>query len=261
MSSEEVIYNVQEMAAELFELLRLRISPIGIKVLEKEEMLNDIPKCRRVNEKHTPCQLLRQSMSLGYTIALTRGDMPEGFSMCEGLHGLIPQDEKWHAGDTAVGRWYATAADGKAHLDTYPFIPYGKYEAIVSSPLASGRVKDPDVCMVIGRPGQIFFLLAGLLRHNYAPLDTPIIGESSCSQHWIRTLMTGKPNISLPCFAEMRFGEYPDDCVIFSATPSDLRKALDGTRELNRIGLRYPVPSFGVLHDPAASHSKGGKTN
>jgi len=245
-------YDFAEMTKDLFSLLRLRITPIGIKALEKEADIDKIPRCRRAKAKHTACQFLGQAMNLGYTIAMVSGDNP--IAMCEGLHGLRPQDDEWKSGQSAVGVWYATPADGKAHLDTYPYIPHGKYEAIVASPLNSGKLEKPDVCMVVGLPGQIFILLAGFLRHDYKPLDTPIIGESSCSQHWIRTLMTGKPNVSLPCFAEMRFAQYPDDCVIFTCTPKDLKKAIDGTRELNKIGLRYPIPGYGVMADAQMGH-------
>lgn len=241
-------YNVQEMANELVSLLRLKATPLGIKVLEKEEDINNIQKCRTLKDGQylTPCQLFGQAMNLGRTTVITKNHIPN--LNCEGIYGMRPQDEEWHEGQGQVGIWYAEPKDGVERQKHTPYIPYGKYEAIVASPLSSGNI-DPDVCMVVGQPAQIFILLSGYLRHDYCPLDTPIAGESNCSNHWVRTFLTGKPNVSLPCFAELRFGQYPEDCLIMTCTPKDLRKALDGVKELSKVGMRYPIPGYGMMMD------------
>ena len=44
------LYNVKEMAKDLFDLLRLTVTPIGIKLLEKEEDIAKIERCRCVPE-------------------------------------------------------------------------------------------------------------------------------------------------------------------------------------------------------------------
>lgn len=251
-------YNVKEMAGDLMSLLRLTVNPIGIKLLEKESDIDKIERCRRVPEgvKFTGCQVFAQAMNMNYTIALTKGVIP--IENCAGIHGLRPQDQTWHEGQEPIGVWYAEPKDGVERQKHTPFIPYGKYEAIVASPLAAGRI-DPDVCMIVAKPAQIFILLSGYLRHDYAPLDTPICGESSCSSHWVRTFLTGKPNISLPCFAELRFAQYPEDSLIFTMTPAQLKKAIDGTKELQKIGLRYPIPGYGMITDARAGHDKSYK--
>ena len=252
------LYNVKEMAKDLFDLLRLTITPIGIKLLEKEEDIAKIERCRRVPEGvcYTGCQVFGQAMNMGYTIALTKNIIP--IANCDGIHGFRNQDQEWHDGQDPIGIWYAEPKDGVERQKHTPYIPYGKYEAIVASPLSAGRM-EPDVCMIVAKPAQIFFLLSGYLRHDYAPLDTPICGESSCSSHWVRTALTGKPNISLPCFAELRFAQYPEDCMIFTLTPAQLKKAIDGAKELQKIGLKYPVPGYGVITDARAGHDKSYK--
>lgn len=249
-------YDFKQMTSDLISLLRLKTNPIGIQVLEKEGDIEKIPKCRTLkdNEFFTPCQLFGQSMSLGLTYAMTKNHIP--VLNCEGINGMCPQSEEWHEGAAQVGVWYATPADSRARQDNCPYLPYGKYEAIVSSPLESGKI-EPDVCMVLGQPVQIFYLVAGYVRHGYAPLDTPIAGESNCSNHWMRTIMTGKPNVSLPSFAEMRFANYPQDSLISTWTPEQMQKAIDGVKELFKIGLKYPIPGWGEMHGNGSIWGKG----
>ena len=250
-------YDFKSIVADIYTYLRVKTTPIGIKAFEHARDVDSIPKCRRPQVKYSACQILGQAINVGWTVAMAADDF--GLEACPHLLGLKPQTEEWKQGQSAVGVWYAEPEDGKKHLDTYPYIPYGKYEAYVASPLASGHIQDPDVCMVVGLPAQIFILLTGLQRHDYRPLDTPFVGEDSCSQHWVRTFMTGKPNISLPCFAELRFGQFPEDSVIFTSTPADLKKAIEGVKELHKFGLRYPIPGYGVLVDVQRGHDKSYK--
>lgn len=239
--------NVMEMYDDLMKMLRLKVTPLGIKALEKESELESIPKVRTLKENQyfTPCQLFGQAMSMGSTWAVTKNHIP--LLVCGGINGMCPQNEEWHEGAAQVGIWYAEPEDSRERQRNMPYIPYGKYEAIVVSPLNSGKYM-PDVCMVVGMPAQIFFLMSGYLRHDYKPIDTPFAGESSCSNHWVKTLMTGEPNISLPCYAEFRFGSYPEDCLIMTLTPPQLKKAIEGMKELAPLGMRYPVPGWGVTH-------------
>ena len=240
-------YTCIEMYNELMTMLRLKTSPIAIKVLEKEEQMTEIPKCRTLKDGDyfTPCQLIGQAMTLGRTMAITKNHIP--LLNCEGINGMCPQDQVWHDGEAQVGIWYAERQDGIERQKNTPYIPYGSCEAIVFSPMSTDKF-DPDVCMILGTPAQIFFLLSGYLRHDYKPIDTPFAGESSCSNHWVRTYLTGKPNISLPCYAELRFGGYPEDSLIMTLTPAQLKKAINGMKELAPLGMRYPVPGWGVMH-------------
>lgn len=248
--------NCKELARELVSMLRLKVTPIGIKLLEKEEDIANIPKCRTLKEGeyYTPCMVFSQAMNLGRTTAITKNHIP--LLVCEGINGFAPQDEEWFEGAAQVGLWYAEPKDSRARQQYTPFIPYGKYEAIAVSPLEAGKF-EPDVCVILGVPAQLFFLLSGYLRHDYEPLQTPFAGESSCSNHWVNTFLTGKPNIALPCYAEQRFGNYPEDCLIMSITPKDLRKALDGMKELSPMGMRYPVPGWGNMHPNGKIWGKG----
>ncbi|HCD27194.1 MAG TPA: hypothetical protein DER02_06715, partial [Gammaproteobacteria bacterium] len=69
---------------------------------------------------------------------------------------------------------------------------------------------------------------------------------------WGRALATGEPSLSLPCFAERRYGGVMDDEMLMAIPPSYLPGVVRGLEALSRNGLRYPIPSYSVNNDARA---------
>jgi len=124
-----------------------------------------------------------------------------------------------------------------------------KYAGIVYSPLSSGRIAEPDVCAIYANSAQIFMLLCGLTHTKYEKLDFTFVGESTCSDSWVRTFVTGKPSVSLPCFAERKFGGVRDSDILVTLRPADLITAIEGLNSLSKNGLRYPIPPYSLSTD------------
>ncbi len=78
------------------------------------------------------------------------------------------------------------------------------------------------------------------------------VGESACADSWGRALATGEPSLSIPCFAERRYGGVLEDELLMAIPPSYLPKVIDGLAALSKNGLRYPIPQYGVQHDVRA---------
>jgi hypothetical protein len=78
------------------------------------------------------------------------------------------------------------------------------------------------------------------------------VGESACADSWGRALATGEPSLSIPCFAERRYGGVMEDELLMAMPPKFLPIALDGLAALDRNGLRYPIPPYGVQTDATA---------
>ena len=79
------------------------------------------------------------------------------------------------------------------------------------SPLASGRLDPPDIALFYATPGAMMYFINGLQWQGYKRFDWSVVGESACADSWGRALKTGEPSLSLPCFAERRYGGVPDD--------------------------------------------------
>lgn len=235
---------------ELNRLLRLKTTPIGMKLFERVEDMQGIPKVRRPTATHTADQIVAQAARLGFTVGITRDDLigPQ----CGTVLGLHERDEQWLSGEKITGVWYATLEDASAHQHAMHGAPQGRYKAMAVSPLASGRLDPPDICLLFGTPGQMIIFINGLQWSGYRRFDWSVVGESSCADSWGRALATGEPSLSLPCYAERRYGGVPDEEMLMALSPRDLLKAIAGMQALSRNGLRYPIAPYGIQADVRA---------
>jgi len=77
------------------------------------------------------------------------------------------------------------------------------------------------------------------------------VGESACAESWGKALKTGEPALTIPCYAERRYGCVADDELLMAIPPRFLPKVIDGLA-VNKNGLRYPVAPYGIQSDAAA---------
>ena len=151
-----------------------------------------------------------------------------------------------------AGVWYGTKEDASAHQNAMDVVEYGLYEAMAVSPLAGGRLNPPDICLIYATPAQMILLINGLQWTGYKKLDWGCVGESSCADSWGRALKTREPSLSIPCFAERRYGGVMEDELLMAIPPSFLPKTILGLEALSSNGLRYPIPQYGVNNDVRA---------
>jgi len=241
-------YNCKEISDKLTKLLRLEVIPIGIKGYEDIEEMEQIPKIRKPKHIFTPCQMIGQAVHMGFTIGFTEKDVVT--HNCNSVIGLDEQDDEWMKESVGLfrGVWWEKENDVLNHQSSLTSIESVKYKGIVCSPLSSERI-EPDICLINASPGAVFMLLSGFLHRDYKALDLKIVGESSCSMTWVKTLYTGQIGVSMPCFAEMRYAGMSPDKMILTMTPKDLVKAIEGVETLSKSGLRYPVPPYGTQVD------------
>ena len=119
------------------------------------------------------------------------------------------------------------------------------------SPLRSARIDDPDIVLFYGTPGQTILFVNGLQWKRYKRYDMTITGESACSDSWGRALATGETSISIPCYAERRFGGVADDEMLLAMPPDEFARGIEGLQGLGKVGLRYPIPPWGSHADPS----------
>jgi uncharacterized protein (DUF169 family) len=243
-------YDWPGLVDELQRLLRLRTTPIGMKLFETVEEMEAIPRIRRPTEIHTADQIVAQAARLNWTVGITADDLVG--QQCGAVIGLQPQDEAWLSGAHMTGVWFETVDDASAHQRAMHTVPHGRYRALAVSPLASGRLDPPDVCLIYASPGQMIMLISGLQWSGYRKLEFGCVGESACADSWGRALATREPSLSIPCFAERRYGGVLDDELLLATPPAYLPKAIAGMQRLSRNGLRYPIPQYGIQSDARA---------
>ena len=242
---------MKDLVAKLEGLLRLRSIPFGMKLFESVAEMAAIPKIRRPKESvHTLDQVVGQASRLGWTVGITTQDLVG--DQCRSVVGLGGQDDKWYSGQHMVGVWYATPVDAAAHQKAMNVVPAGKYKALAVAPLASGRLNPPDIALFYATPGAMIYFINGLQYSGYKRFDWSVVGESACADSWGRALRTREPSLSIPCFAERRYGGVLDDEMLMALPPEQLEKAIAGMEALAKNGFRYPFAQYGIQQDVRA---------
>lgn len=239
-----------EIVDSLNRLLRIRTTPIGMKLFERVEDMEAISRVRRPNAIHATDQIVGMAARNGWTVGITADDLVG--AQCKTVIGLAPRDDEWLAGDRYKGVWYDDEESAGAHQAAMDVVPFGEYQAMAVSPLVSGRLNPPDICLIYATPAQMILFINGLQYTGYKKLEWGCVGESSCADSWGRALSTGEPSLSIPCFAERRYGGVMEDELLMAIPPKFLPKVIAGLEQLAANGLRYPIAPYGVNNDVRA---------
>ena len=248
--STDLHYNGERIVADLNRLLRLRTTPIGMKLFQSIDEMTAIERIRRPKDVHTTDQIVGQAARNGWTVGITAEDLVG--AQCSTVIGLHPRNEDWLSGDRMNGVWFGSQEDAAAHQKAMDVVDYGKYQAMAVSPLSSGRLNPPDICLIYATPAQMILFINGLQWTGYKKLNFGCVGESACADSWGRALATGEPSLSLPCYAERRYGGVMEDELLMAIPPHFLPKVIQGLEALASNGLRYPIPSYGINNDVRA---------
>jgi hypothetical protein len=87
-ASQQTTYDWKAIIDDLNALLRLRTTPIGMKMFATVEEMEAIPKIRRPKSIHTTDQIVAQAARLGWTVGITMKDLVG--AQCGAVIGLHP---------------------------------------------------------------------------------------------------------------------------------------------------------------------------
>ena len=240
-----------KISADLERLLKLRSFVFGMRLFEKRDEMEAIPRIRRPQNVHTLDQIVGQAARLGWTIGITADNLVG--AQCRAVVGLgNAKDAAWRSGKHMVGVWYSSDEDASAHQAAMECVEDGRYEALALSPISSGRLDPPDIALFYATPGAMIYFINGLQWAGYKRFDWSVVGESACADSWGRALKMHTPSLSIPCFAERRYGGVLDDEMLMALPPDYLPKAIAGMEALSKNGLRYPFPQYGIQQDVRA---------
>ncbi len=189
------------LSAELEQTLRLRSIPFAMKMFELREDMEAIPRIRRPSAVHTLDQVVGQASRLGWTVGVTAEDLVG--AQCRAVVGLGgAKTDDWRSGRHMKGVWFEDDAGAAAHQAAMHCVPDGQFEALAVSPLASGRLGEPDIALFYATPGAMMYFINGLQWSGYKRFDwsvvfPPIRFRSACRcragpscwisrHHWLR---------------------------------------------------------------------------
>ena len=238
-------FDWDQITDDISSYLRLVPTPVGLKFCGTSEELQSIPGIRLSDDRFSVCQGIGRAVLFGWTVGIQKKNIHADY--CRVIHGMADRDEKFVSGRMFADIWFEPGAAKKHHQSMY-CLP-NKYIGIAVSPLRTKRLNNVDVCVLYANSGQMFILLSGFLYSDFRKLQFTFSGESACNDTWVRTMLTGRPYIALPSYAERKFGMVSDNEISLSITPQDLVKALEGVKILYKNGLRYPIAPYGLTVD------------
>ena len=239
------------LSNELQQLLKLRSIPFGMKMFDSVADMEAVERIRRPTDVHTLDQIVAQASRLGRTVGVTSDDLVG--SQCRAVVGLgKAKDAAWRSGQHMKGVWFEDDESARAHQEAMHCVEDGIYEALAVSPLASGRLDPPDIALFYATPGAMMYFINGMQWRGYKRFDWSVVGESACADSWGRALKLREPSLSIPCFAERRYGGVLDDEMLMALPPEQLEHAISGMKALAKNGFRYPFPQYGIQQDVRA---------
>lgn len=242
-------YDWQDITDRLVKYVRVAQTPVGVKYFKTRGEIMAVPKVRIPTKHIAPCTTISQAVQFNWTVACLAETIHINY--CRGIHGMFQRDEKWYSGKIFDKVYYDKLEDSKAHHTALACLP-AEYSGMVASPLITDRLGEPDVCIIYADPAQVFMLLIGWQYYGYEKLEFTFVGESTCSDSWVGTIMTGKPKVSIPSFADRKFGGLKDNELVLSMKAADLLRAVDGVEQLYKNGLRYPIAPYSLTTDMIA---------
>ena len=240
--------DLPRIANDLERILKLRNPAFGMKLFEDAAEMEAIPRIRRPKSVHTLDQLVAQAARLGWTVGVTSENLVG--AQCRAVVGLgNAKTSEWASGKATFGVWHGTLEDAAARQASLDCVPDGKYNGLAISPLAAGRLDPPDIALFYATPGAMMYFINGLQYVGYKKFDWGVVGETACADSWGRALAKREASLSIPCFAERRYGGVLDDEMLMALPPDQLDKAIKGMEALAKNGLRYPFPQYGIQMD------------
>jgi uncharacterized protein (DUF169 family) len=240
--------DLARISADLERILKLRNPPFGMKLFESAAEMEAISRIRRPKNVHTLDQVVAQAARLGWTVGITADNLVG--AQCRAVVGLgNAKTEDWASGKHTVGVWHGDIESAAARQAALTCVPDGKYQALAVSPLAAGRLDPPDIALFYATPGAMMYFINGLQYVGYKKFDWGVVGETACADSWGRALTKREASLSIPCFAERRYGGVLDDEMLMALPPDQMDKAIKGMESLAKNGLRYPFPQYGIQMD------------
>jgi len=231
--------NYERIDNQLNKYLRLATFPIGVKLLENSEDLNNVKYLKKPEHKIALCQIFSYARYYGWTMGCTKED-----NLCplaEISIGFEKSNKLFEEGAFFIGRYNETKEAAKKTSSTMPQLPYGQYSAIVSGALSRIDFK-PDLILIWGNSSQIMRLIQGYLWKRGGRISMSTFCDGVCADTISNAMLTGELQVAFPCLGDRRFGLAMDSDLIASIPFGIVEEIIEGMEKTHKAGTRYPIP-------------------
>ncbi|MDD9966103.1 MAG: DUF169 domain-containing protein [Myxococcales bacterium] len=230
--------------AALSRYVRLASFPVAVRFIRDWDEVPERAKrpARDLGNRFTTCQAISIARRFGWVLALGREDSSCVLgAMSLGLEKRLPQ---YSEGNLCVALYTESLEAGKLSEASVPRLPEGKYRGVLVAPLGRATF-EPDSVVIYGNSAQIMRLGQAYLWKRGGTLETAFRGRIDCADLAIAPVLTGKPQMVVPCTGDRIFGQVQDHEVAFSAPTALLDEIVEGLTRTHEAGAaRYPVTNY-----------------
>jgi len=223
----------------LNKFLRLSTFPVALKLLEDTSELKSIKFLKEPEEEMALCQIFSYARNYGWTMGCTKER-----NVCPLADIAVGFEEKtplFDEGAFFIGRYNASKKAAKKTSASMPYIPSGKYKAIVAGAL--NRIDfEPDLVLIWGNSAQVMRIIQGYLWNRGGRITMSTFCDGVCADTISNAIITGELQIAFPCLGDRRFGMAKDTDLIASIPFKLLNEIIEGMEKTHKAGTRYPIP-------------------
>ena len=231
--------NYERIDNQLNKYLRLATFPIGVKLLENSEDLNNVKYLKNPEHKIALCQIFSYARYYGWTMGCTKED-----NLCplaEISLGFEKSNKLFEEGAFFIGRYNETKEAAKKTTSTMPKLTYGQYSAVVAGALSRIDFK-PDLILIWGNSSQIMRIIQGYLWKRGGRISMSTFCDGVCADTISNAILTGELQVAFPCLGDRRFGLAMDSDLIASIPFGIVEEIVEGMEKTHKAGTRYPIP-------------------
>ena len=230
--SRELHEQYAEWQRVIMEKLGLRWQPVAVSLIDKDELLPDVPL---PPENQRFCQAMMAARR-GASILMPphRHSCPDGTS----IFGMTGVPEKLATGEIYVLFHKVVNAEAAARMVAErPTLPPKSRRATYVAPLAK-TVRKPEVVVVTGTPEQMMWLCMSMSYYSGHRFDFHASGfNSMCVEAVLYPLTEQEPNITFGCYGCRAATDVAEDMMFMGLPVDKLPIVVQGLTELAKKAI------------------------
>jgi len=230
-----------ELGQELESLLRLKISPIGIKLFPK---VDDIPKeFEVIATVCAVCQVIGMARYHEKAVATTK-DAATACGLGGAVLGLYDIAPDVADGTRNAGAWAKTVEATKKLAQNRMMIKNGEFQAFGVAPLKNMSI-EPDVVQVWGTPVQMLSLVYAHIWDGGDNVELSSNGHgASCYEALVVPYLSGKVRVAIADIGDRRFAYAADNEMIMGFRLTHLERLVRNLQESYTGAYKYPYAYY-----------------
>jgi len=222
-----------QASTSLKEILSLKWSPIGVRLVKSDETPKDLPL--ESNRRLRYCQLLMEAKKgKGATLTSQNIACPAAAAAL----GLLPLPEKISSGEMlqTLGLFESKEAAART-MAQMPRLALGEFHSVAAAPLEDAKFS-PDVVIIEDKPEKIMWINLASIHETGGRLSfSSSVFQACCVDVTVIPYLTKEVNVSLGCYGCRDATDIADDECLVGIPYEKLREIVTSLEALSKKAM------------------------